>query len=1031
VIRFFLDRHQLVNVMTAFVLAIGVFVISGLQREGFPGVTLNQSVVSATLAGASPADIEAKLTRPIEEALETVDGIESYASVARESFSVTTVDFYSDFSPEQVAKAERDVQKALDAIQDFPADMLAPPKISRFDPAKIPVLELGITGPDAPVVETARALELALERLPEISSATIVGVGDDEIHVLVDPTRAIARGVTLDEIMDALDKRNVASTGGKLTTYPTQKQVVLSGEYASVDEIAETVLRFGGQGGALRIRDVARVVAVPEDTGLRARAGGQWSVNVVVVKRASADILDAVDGVRALLKEWRSPPGVEVVAYNDQSKLTRNRLNVVYQNGLGGVALVLIVLVIFLSLRVAFWVAFGVPFCLFGVAALLPSVDITINMVSLAGFVLVLGIVVDDAIIIAERIAFHFEAGLPRIEAAQKGAKEMAVPVVGSSLTTILAFSPMFMLGGIPGKFAWAIPTIVILTLAVSLFECFFILPSHLAGSGERAAKPKAGWIVRLETRYVATLRRALPHGGKTALAFIGVFVFSIHYAVTEMPVMLFPQDDADALYVKLRAPEGTAVESMAAIVESVEGQVLEIMGEDAMGMTGRVGHQDPYDSQRNRASAEHEALVSVYLRNEPTYSAHEWVARLKQDVNYPGDVDALFETRRIGPPLGRPVTVHVSAWDPQSRTAAANEVHAYLESIDAVTDLEVDERPGVRQVDLRLDHDRLARQGVTVETVSRTIKAAFAGIPVTDRRAARENVSIRVRFDGGARQDLSMLLAMPVRTAQGRTVALRDLVTPVEVDALAEIHHREGVRTLTLSANIDPASGETATSLARRISTELLPRFPLADPALRVYIGGEATKSAETLGDMPTVMGMAVLGSLLVVMLLTGSLLQAAFVLTAIPLGMIGVVWAYATHGIPISMFALLGITGLAGVVVNDSIVMVTSLNRRAVEARSFESLLDAVASAAGERLRPVLLTTFTTVAGVMPTAYGLGGRDALLSPMSVALGWGLIFATTITLLLVPSLYVIRHRVQGLIRRVRGHQTEFAVPAE
>ena len=1021
-VRFFLERHLLVHVITVVVLALGLFIMSNSQREGFPGVTLNQVVITAVMPGASPEDVEAKLVGPIEEAVAEVDGVESYFSVARESMGVITVDLHGDFGAAQVKEAEDDLQKALDAITDLPSDLETPPVISRFDPAKMPVLEIAVTGPWSGLRAVAEEVEARMRRLPGVSRVEIIGIGERELHVLVDPRRAHRKGVTLDEVMAAIARRNVASTGGKLTVHPEQRQVVVSGEYRSAAEIADTLLRFDAAGGGgLRVSDVAEVVEAEEETGLRAHADGQRMISVLVSKRASADILDVVDAIRADIEGQPFPEGYSYSLYNDQSRLARNRLSVVYSNGLGGVVLVLLVLLVFLSVRVAFWVAFGLPFCILGVLALLPGVGVTINMVSMAGFVLVIGIVVDDAIVVAERIAYWQEKGESAIEAAVRGTKEMAIPVVGSSLTTVLAFSPMFMIGGIPGKFAWAIPTIVILTLIVSLFECFFILPSHMAGNGKVRSRPKAAWLQRMEAGYARLLTRLLPHGGKIGVAFFALFVFSSHHAVTSMPVQLFPQDDADALYVKVRAPLGRPVEFSEAAARAIEAQLPALIGEDLEGVTARIGHQEPEKLALNRGSSEHEGLVTAYLENERRWSAHAWISRLREDLVVPEGVEVVLEAKRIGPPLGKPVTVHIASQDDRARVSAANEVLAYLSGIEAVEGLESDERPGITQVDLRLDYERLALKRVPVETVTRTVQAAFFGLPISEIGAGPRERKVRVRFDRGARSELESLLSMPVAGIDGQLHSLRDVVNPVEVPALAEIHHREGIRTLTVSSQLAAGSGETATSMAKRLQAELLPRFEGRGGDLRVYIGGEATKSAETIGDMPAVLGMAVAGIVMVVWLLTGSVLQALFVISAIPLGFVGVVWAYEAHQIPISMFALLGVTGLAGVVVNDSIVMVTSLNKTALAARDVPELIAEVSSGAAERLRPVLLTTLTTVAGVMPTAYGLGGRDALLSPMSVALGYGLIFGTTITLFLVPSLYVVRRRIEMRVARWFG----------
>ena len=1040
-IRFFLDRHLLVHVITIMVLGLGAVILGTSQREGFPAVTINEVIISAVLPGASPEDVETKLVRPMEDAIKEVDGVESVHSESRESLARVVVEIYSDFSPEQVLEVERDLQKAMDGITDFPEDMEAPPTLFRFNPAKMHVLEVALRGPPQARREAAELLTPGLERLSGVSSVEKVGWGDPEIEVQVDPLRARALNVTLDEVIAALQRRNVSSTGGKLAAYPAQRQVVLSGRYETPEDVADTVLRFGGGagaaapgtvpgtgpgggaggpggpvgpgGGVLRVGDVARVVPVYEETGMRVHSEGEDSTHLAIRKRANADILETVDEIEAFLEGVTLPRGVTYETYNDQSRLTRNRLRIVVGNGVGGGVLVMVVLLAFLSRRVAGWVAFGVPFAMLGVLTVMPLLGITVNMVSLAGLVVVIGLVVDDAIIVAERIAFYMEQGVPAREAALKGTGEMAMPVLGASITTILAFSPLFLLGGIPGKFSWAIPTIVIITLAISLFECFCVLPVHLVGRSEER-RPKPRWLLRLEALYTRALRAVLPRAGLVGLAFVAAFVGTLLYARANLSVILFPQDDADTVFIKLRLPEGTPMETTEATARALQQRLPALVGDDYAGTTARIGHQREMDLGGNRGSADNEALVTLFLRDDFDLNAPGWIERLEPRLVFEPGVEAVFSSKRIGPPLGRPVTVHISTADDDLRRTTAARVLSWVRAQPEITGIEVDERAGLRQVDLDLDYERLALKRVDVETVARTVKAAFFGVPVTEVTTPTENVDVRVRLDPSARGDVELLSAMPVRAQDGRSVPLRDLIHPVEVDAVAGIFHREGVRTTTVTASLVAGSGETPTSIAARMERELLPAFEGVAPERGdrfVYLGGEAQKSAETLGDMPKIIGLAFVGIILVVMLLTNSLMQAVFVVSAVPLGLIGVVWAFAAHGISISMFAFLGVTGLCGVVVNDSIVMVTSLNRVSEQAPTLTALYDEVAAGATTRLRPVLLTTLTTVAGVMPTAYGLGGRDAVLSPMSLALGWGLVFATVITLVLVPSLYVVRRR--------------------
>jgi multidrug efflux pump subunit AcrB len=760
------------------------------------------------------------------------------------------------------------------------------------------------------------------------------------------------------------------------------------------------------------VSDVARVARTTEDKGMRVHGNGEPGVSLVVRKRASADIIRVVDALRARLQTYTPPDGVTVRVFNDSSELARDRLEIVSTNGFGGIALVILVLVVFLTRRIAFWVAFGIPFAMFGVLAILPLFHITVNMVSMAAFVLVIGLIVDDAIVVAERIAFYRERGLSPRDAGVEGTREMSVPVIASSLTTIMAFSPMFALGGVSGRFSWAIPTVVILALSVSLFECFFLLPAHVSGDHQHkkhaggSSDEKAEWMVRLEAAYQRFLKALLPFRIPFVIGFALLFVGSGVLARSCMALTLFPQDDAKGLYVKVEMPLGTPLEKTEAAIGYLEQQIPTLLGEDFDGMTARIGHKVPQIA-KSRGDAENEALLTVYLVDDRHLPALTWVDRLKRDLKPPSGATLLFEHIPIGPPVGRPVTVHISSPDDGLRREGVRHVVSTLSTLEGVGDIETDENEGLRQIDLRPDFQRLAQRGVDVETVTRAVKAAFFGLPVTETRKSDETTTIRVRFDTPARRDLADLLDMQVRARDGMPVPLRDLLDPEERPSVARIHHRDGVRATTVTASVDVSKGQTASGVARVLRGSVLPKYE-SMPGIRISLGGEAKATEKTLGEMPQVGLLALIGMLMVVTLLFGSVLQAIFIVIAVPLGYVGVIWTFFAHQMPLSFFAILGAVGLSGVVVNDSIVMVSTLSPRIGEG------LDGIVEAAADRLRPVLLTTLTTVVGVMPTAYGLGGRDALLSPMSLALGWGLVFATVITLLLVPALFMVRLDVEG-----------------
>jgi multidrug efflux pump subunit AcrB len=1052
IVEYFVRRHFLVNVMVAAVVVIGVWTAMHTQREGFPAVTLNQLIVSAQLPGASAVEIERELAIPIEDVIAELDGVDKYHSVITDNLVVTTVEIEDEWSAEQVRIAEGDLRQALDGIHGFPERMRDRPAIRRVEASKFPILEIALSGPSAELPDAAASIEAALAELDGIAKLELVGVEDPELRVLVDPERARAHGVGLDEIMRAIERRNVASTGGVLEVDSDRRQVVLDSRLHAPDEVAQIVVAVGQQGQLVRVADLARLELTRRDQGLRVHTNGEPGVSIVVRKQADADILDTVDAIAEILAQLELAPGVETVIVNDASFLTRNRLQLMASNGIMGMSLVIVILLLFLDLRSAVWVAFGVPVVILGVIAVLPLLDMNLNLLTLGGFVVVLGMLVDDAVVVAERIVLRQTQGLGRgPRAAVAGVADVARPVVASTVTTILAFSPMFSLGGMPGKFAWALPVVVILALTISLLESFLILPAHMSpdhedappregepivdASGERpkAERPagviepslgpgKRRFVVVLERVYRAVLVRALRRRGLVLMVFVAMLVFVMGVIRPRMGMSLFPQDDSDALFIEVEMQIGTPIERTEAAVAALEQQLPELVGEDLQAVTARIGHREPLAVDRTTGAAEHEAVISVLFKPlGRARTSAEWAEFLGPRLRVPEGARLLFVPKRIGPPLGAPVTLHVAANDDELRRSTAAAAAEWLHAQPGVVDISIDERPGLSRIELVLDHDKLALRGLDAATVARLLSAALFGLEVTEQRELDQTTRFRVLLEPSARADLEGVLELPLRSAAGERVLLRDVVTPVEVHGVSRLHHRDGVRTATVTASFAPGADLDAARMATRIDAELIPG--LARAGVRVSIGGEATETEKTTGDMQGAMLLAVLGILTVIALILGSFLEALFIIAVIPFGAAGVIAAFYLHGMPLSMFALLGVIGLSGVVVNAAIVMVDAIGSRIASAEldpeqdGETAMIDAVV----ERLRPILVTTLTTCGGVLPTAYGLGGYDAMLSPMSLALGWGLLFATAITLFLLPCLVALAQDVRRFAARLRA----------
>ncbi len=1023
-VNFFIKRHFLVHVMVAVVVVVGLNAAMSSQREGFPAITLNQLIVTAALPGASAQDVETKITLPLEDAIDGVDGVEDFNSVVTDNVSITTVEIYDDWSPQQIREVQSDLRQAIDGVKDFPEDMEDTPTVTRVEPSKMPVLEIALEGPSVAVKEAARQLERRIERVDGVSNVTLVGVEDPEVRILLDSASARTYGVDLNDIINAIGRRNVSGTGGILASDSDRKQVVMNARFATPREVAATPLRVNPDGGIVTVGNVARVELTTEDSGLAVHTNGRPGVSVVVRKKADADIIAAVDAIKSASAEVELPQGVEASYIGDQSLIVRNRLGVMASNGVVGIVLVFIVLGIFLTRKAAVWVAFGVPVVLLGVLILLPLVGITLNLIALGGLVMVLGLLVDDAVVIADRVVHMQNEGTSDTPEAD-AVSSVAMPVIASAITTSLAFTPMLAIGGMPGKVAWALPVVVVLALVVSLVESFFVLPAHLyEAPTKRAARPvksKRKFVVLLERIYGRALRHVLRLRYLVVAGFFVLFGFVIGVLGPQVGFDLFPQDDAEALYIKVNMPLGTPLEQTEAVATALERQLPHVMGADITAVTARVGHQDGAAVDKLTGSAENEAVVIALLdTGRRGRSAAQWAEALGGTLRVPGGAELVFEAKRVGPPLGSAATIHIATNDDELRRSTAANVRGWLKGVEGVVDIEIDERPGIRQIELAPDPEKLAMRGLDASIVALTLKAAFHGLTVSEHRTLDDTTRFRVMFAPEARVDLDALLDTPVRARNGALVSLRDVVSPVEVAAVSRMYHRNGVRAATVTASLAPGSGLDSTRLAKRIDAELLPA--ISNSAADIYQGGEATETKKTTADMGRAGGLAVFGMIVVVALMLGSFIDALFVVSVIPFGVAGVVTAFFLHGKPLSMFAVLGIIGLSGVVVNASIVMLDAAKQRqAAAAGDAVSQRAAIIDAVVERLRPILVTTLTTLGGVMPTAYGLGGYDAVLSPMSLALGWGLVFATSITLLLVPSLFAIAEDIRSLLRRDRA----------
>ncbi len=1028
IIRFFLDRRRVANLLIVALVVGGLITAQRAQREGFPSITLNRVIVTAILPGAAAEDVEIKVTLPIEEAIEDLDGVDSYYSEIADNLTITTVELDPDSSPEAIRLAELDIRRAIDGINDFPVEMRDRPIVERVEAAKMPILEIAMEGESTSLPLAATRMEMALDPIDGVAEVTRVGLTDPEIRVLYSPVLGRQHGVTLNDLVGAIQRRNVSSTGGVLEVATGRSQVILDARLVTPEDVAKTVVRFTRDGGQILVKDVARIEAGREDLSLRLHTNAKPGLSLVVRKRPSADILNTVSTIRDVVSKTPLPGGVRATIINDLSFMTRNRLSIVLQNGAVGICLVIMCLFVFLSRRAAVWVSVGLPAVIASVILMMPLFGMTVNMISLGGFVVVLGMIVDAAVVVSERIELRRIGDMDPKEAALTGTREVLNPVIASAITTILAFTPMLALGGMPGKFVWYIPATVTLCLLFSVLLSGFILPAQMLGrvsflssSKKSVTVHKRRFVVAMERGYRKLLPYILKRRYIVLIIFIGFLVFIMGVIRPLMTFIMLPQDLSDGLYIKIDAPPGTPIEKTEAVVTAIEQQIPAIVGADLLAVAARIGHRNPNAVDRIQGSAEHEAVISVMLQlDERTHNSNEWVKRLTEGLVLPPNITAAYETKMMGPPMGRPVTVHVASNDDEARRANAAAIAEEISRMPHVTDVEIDEKPGISQIELVINFEKLAMRGLTAQNVSQTIVAAFHGLPVTEHRDMGETTGIRVQFEPSSRRSLADLLDTPIRNRRGDPVPLRDVVRPVRRNTVSRILHREGVRTATVTAAFGPGSKHGAASFGALLEKEVFPRYETE--VVHVYMGGEAVETKKVTGDMGIAAAMAIAGILLVVYLMMGSFIEALFVVSVIPFGAGAIILTMFLHGYPLSMFVMIGVIGLSGVVVNSTILMVDSVKRHMgalPDDAGPEQRQKAVIDGVVERLRPILVTTVTTLGGVFPLGYGLGGYDAFMSPMSLGIGWGLAFSTLITFGLVPALYIVAGDIRAIPAKI------------
>jgi multidrug efflux pump subunit AcrB len=1023
-IQFFYKQHLLGNMITLLILVVGVYSAFSIRKDLFPKVEFDVTLVVAILPGASPEQVEKLLVNPIEQALREVDGIKKVTSNATESRAVITVQLDPD--GRNTDKTNTDIQRAMDRIENYPEEAERP-VVRALESGQTPVIELTISaeqGDELAIREAAKRIADDLAFVPGVAAVQKNAWRKKEIQVLVDGDKLAARQLALGSVINAFRTQNLQLPAGDLVLpNGREKSVKTDAEIRTAAQAKEVVIQANISGYGVAVKDIATVRDGLEKPTLHYRSNGQRALTFTIIKKEKADALDVVASVRAKMEQLAPslPQGVRYEFVNDFTEYLNNRISILSGNLLMGIVLVFGVLALFLPFRVAVVVAIGIPFSMLAAIITIGWLGFSINLISLIGLIIVAGMLVDDAIVVVENIYRRLERGDPLEMAIVEGTAEMVAPVTASVLTTVAAFSPMMFMTGVFGKFVFDIPVMVILPLLYSLFEAIAIAPGHVfTFVGDQYRKDlqeqkKVHWYDRLLPKYRQLISWTVDNKWKTSGVFCLLFAISLGMA-TQMKFILFPPEGVYSFFIRLDGEPGASLEEMEALVKQVEPHVAALPKNELRAFVATVGLQqnEPNDPLTKRASHYAQIRVNLTPESERDRNVSDVVEELRAKIIKPAGATKLgFEIARGGPPQGRPISVNIYGEDFVILRQLANQVKAELKTIDGVVDIEDSEVVGKREIRVAPDAKKVAAVGLTMPEVAQTVRAAFAGVVATSSISLDEEIDIRVEALEQGREATAQLKDVKVGNNRGHQIALSQIASFEESDSRLLVQHEKFKRILNVSAQVDLE--KTTAIVATKQLEQKLKGLLQSQPGYSINFGGENEDTAESMKSLGRAFFVAALLIFTILVITFNSFIQPFMVLLAIPMGFMGVVWALTLHGRPLSFMAMLGVIALAGVIVNNAIVMMDFYNSRKREGADIrEALIDA----AVVRLRPIILTSVTTVLGLFPTAYGIGGSDGFVKALCLALGWGLAIGSFFTVLLFPALLMIVETATASVNR-------------
>ena len=1016
-IELLLRNHPLANILFAVVLTLGAVAYVQMPREQDPEINFNWVNITTVLPGGSAEDVETRLTQPIEDAIKQVADIRFVLSSSRENVSSILVRFRD--IPERVFdKRVNDLRREIQnkARSELPPEVRNDPRILEITTSNgFPTAQVLLTGRanDEALRHAARRLRTDLERLNGVDQVFALGLRDPELRVEFDPHKLAARGLNAAHLADAVRSRFTDTFAGKARAGDDAWIVRVIGQDADPGYLAELTLALPGTRERVPIDALASVSRARATPAQIASTNGDPAILFSVTKKSYTNTLELVERIQSYIAEKNpliAAAGLNLRLTDDQTIPTREAIGVMESNALLGLLLVLGVCWMFLGARVSLLVALGIPFSLAGGLAVLYATGFTLNISVLLGVVIVLGMLVDDAVVVVEAIYYRVQRGQQVLGASINALREVFAPVTSSIATTLAAFLPLMLLPGIVGKFMFVIPFVVTLTLLISLIEAYWMLPTHMVTLKLDLSRPSR--VQRLRHRFTHLLRvkyaRALLYALRRPRRVAGVIVLALATAGAAagfglVRLEFFAFDPLRVFYVNVDMPASAPLESTLARVEEVERAVrARLAPGEARALTALAGVKFT-DTEPLYGDAYGQVIVSLNPRkNEGARDVQDIVESMRKDIEtLPGPGKTNFLMMAGGPPVAKPIRVRVRNDDYSELRAASDEIIRIVRAVPGTKDVTDDDVPGRPQLVLTLDRDAIRATGLDPALVARLARLHVDGEIVSQMRYEGEKLELRVLARARDSADIGRLLADPIALPGGGTTTLGALVRAETASGKGVIKHYNLRRAITVEADIERGRIDTvaANNAIRAAWEKVRTRYP----GTTLDFSGELDDIYESLDAMKTLF---LLGVGLIYVILAAqfrSYWQPAMILATVPLAFAGVVFGLLVSGNPLSLYTMYGVVALTGIAVNSAIVLIDAAN---VRRRAGMLVLHAIVYAARRRVVPIIITSTTTIAGLFSLAFGLGGHSLTWGPVAASIVWGIGFSTVLSLFAMPLLY-------------------------